>query len=92
MAEIGSIPFKRGDEAEGFLIAIAVADKGLIDIHDRRTQVLSREAAREWMQQGVGRKEAKKIVADGSVPTNVFIWRSVGNDHNQGPEFIEPID
>lgn len=35
MAAIGSIPFERGDEAEGFLIVTAAADKGLVDIHAR---------------------------------------------------------
>lgn len=29
MAAIGSVPFERGDEAEGFLIVTAAADKGL---------------------------------------------------------------
>ena len=36
MAAIGSTPFERGDEAEGFLIVTAAADQGLVDIHDRR--------------------------------------------------------
>lgn len=44
MAAIGSIPFERGDEAEGFLIVTAAADQGLVDIHDRRPLVLSPEA------------------------------------------------
>ncbi|KDL89096.1 hypothetical protein AE02_05295 [Klebsiella variicola] len=30
MAAIGSTPFERGDEAEGFLIVTAAADKGLV--------------------------------------------------------------
>ncbi len=40
MAAIGSTPFERGDEAEGFLIVTSAADKGLVDIHDRRPLVL----------------------------------------------------
>ena len=40
MAAIGSTPFERGDEAEGFLIVTAAADKGLVDIHGRRPRVL----------------------------------------------------
>ena len=31
MAAIGSTPFERGDEAEGFLIVTAAADRGLVD-------------------------------------------------------------
>ncbi|WP_256937878.1 SOS response-associated peptidase family protein, partial [Enterobacter chuandaensis] len=53
------------DEAEGFLIVTSAADKGLVDIHDRRPLVLSPEAAREWMRQDIGGKEAEEIAADG---------------------------
>lgn len=42
MAAIGSIPFERGDDAEGFLLVTAAADKGLVDIHDRRPLVYHR--------------------------------------------------
>lgn len=45
MASIGSTPFERGDEAEGFLIVTAAADKGLVDVHDRRPLVLVSVAA-----------------------------------------------
>ena len=87
MAAIGSTPFERGDEAEGFLIVTAAADKGLVDIHDRRPMVLSPEAAREWMKQDVGGKEAEEIAADGAVPADKFKWhpvsRAVGNVKNQ---------
>ncbi|WP_148399340.1 SOS response-associated peptidase family protein [Enterobacter mori] len=54
MVANGSTPFERGDEGEGFLIVTSAADKGLIDIHDRRPLVLSPEAAREWMRQEIG--------------------------------------
>lgn len=93
MAAIGSTPFERGDEAEGFLIVTSAADKGLIDIHDRWPLVLSPEAAREWMRQDVGGKKAEEIIADGTVPADEFIWhavtRAVGNVKNQGAELIE---
>lgn len=95
MAAIGSTPFERGDEAEGFLIVTTAADKGLVDIHDHRPLVLSPEAAREWMRQDVGGKEAEEIVSDGLVPADAFIWqavsRAVGNVKNQGPKLIEPV-
>ncbi|MCC3264157.1 DNA breaking-rejoining protein, partial [Paenibacillus polymyxa] len=68
-------------------------DKGLVDIHDRRPLVLSPEAAREWMRQDVGGKEAEEIIADGAVPADEFIWHAVtragGNVKNQGAELIE---
>ncbi|ENP7130880.1 MULTISPECIES: SOS response-associated peptidase [Raoultella] len=95
MAAIGSVPFERGDEAEGCLIVTASADQGLVDIHDRRPLVLMPEAAREWMRQDVGSKEATEIAADGSVSADHFTWhpvsRSVGNVKNQGAELIEAI-
>jgi putative SOS response-associated peptidase YedK len=95
MAAIGSTPFERGDEAEGFLIVTAASDKGLVDIHDRRPLILSPEAAREWMRQDVGGKEAQEIVADGSVPADAFIWHAVsreeGNIKSQESWLLEPL-
>ena len=78
MAAIGSVPFERGDEAEGFLPLVLVP-----------------EAAREWMRQDVGGKEAEEIIADGALSADHFKWhpvsRAVGNVKNQGPELIEAI-
>lgn len=95
MAVIGSVPFEHGDEAEGFLIVTAAADQGLIDIHDRRPLVLVPEAAREWMRQDIGGKEAGEIAADGTVSADDFTWypvsRAVDNVKNQRPELIEKI-
>ncbi|MBZ6768007.1 hypothetical protein FMJ84_16995 [Klebsiella oxytoca] len=58
MAATGSVPFKRGDEVEVFLIVNAAADLGLVDFHDRRPLVLVPAAAREWMKQYIVGKEA----------------------------------
>ncbi|HBT6955312.1 TPA: SOS response-associated peptidase, partial [Klebsiella pneumoniae] len=53
------------------------------------------EAAREWMRQDVGGKEAEEIIADGALSADHFKWhpvsRAVGNVKNQGPELIEAI-
>jgi putative SOS response-associated peptidase YedK len=87
--------FERGDEAEGFLIVTAAADQGLVDIHDRRPLVLVPEAAREWMRQDIGGKEAGEIATDGSVTADHFTWhpasRAVGNVKNQGSDLISPL-
>lgn len=95
MAAIGSTPFERGDDAEGFLIVTTAADQGLADIHDRRPLTLSPEAARAWMRQDVGGKEAQSIAKDDAVSADHFTWhavsRAVGNVKNQGAELIEPI-
>ncbi|MER4731876.1 SOS response-associated peptidase family protein, partial [Klebsiella pneumoniae] len=94
MAAIGSTPFERGDEAEGFLIVTAEADQGLVDIHDRRPLVLTSEAAREWMRQDIAGKEAGEIAADGSVSADHFTWhpvsRAVSNVKNQSSDLIKP--
>lgn len=93
MAAIGSTPFERGDEAEGFMIVTSAADKGLVDIHDRRPLVLSPEAAREWMRQNVSGRGVEDIISNGTEQADKFIWhavtRTLGNPRNQGPELIE---
>jgi len=94
MAAIGSTPFERGDEAEGFLIVTAAADKGLVDIHDRRPLVLTPEAAREWLRQETRGVNAEELAKTGAVAAEEFTWhpvtRAVGNVQNQGAELIEP--
>lgn len=95
MAAIGSTPFERGDESDGFLIVTTAADKSLADIHDRRPLVLPPNAAREWMRQDVGMEEAESIAEDGAVAAEQFSWHkvslAVGNVKNQGPALIEPV-
>ena len=90
MAAIGRTPFERGDHAEGFLIVTVAADRGLVDIHDRRPLVLTPEAAREWMRQDVTGAEAAEIASDGAVSADDFT-RAVGNVKNQGPELLAPL-
>lgn len=52
-------------------------------------------AARGWMRQDIGGKEASEIAADGSVSADHFIWhrvsREVGNVRNQSSELINSI-
>lgn len=95
MAAIGSPPFERADEAEGFLIVTSAADKGLVDIHDRRPLVLTTEAAREWMRQDAGGKEAGQIIFNGIVPAEKFIWhavtRTVGNVKHQESGLLKAL-
>lgn len=78
------------------MIVTSAADKGLVDIHDRRPLVLSPEAAREWMRQDIGGKEAEEIAADGAVPAEKYIWhavtRAIGDVRNQGANLTSPLD
>ncbi len=73
----------------------SAADKGLIDIHDRRPLVLSPKAAREWMRQDISGKEAEEIVVDGAVPADKFIWhtvtRAVGNVKINDDYLVAPL-
>ncbi|SNY59846.1 SOS response-associated peptidase family protein [Enterobacter sp. CC120223-11] len=80
MAAIGSTPFERGDAAEGFLIVTTAADKGLVDIHDRRPLVLSPEATREWMSQELSVKELESVILNRMVQEDAFTWRPVARD------------
>ena len=68
------------------MTAAATSDKGLVDIHVRQPLVLTPGAAREWIRQELGRKEAEELAADGVVPPDKFIWhavtRAVGNVKN----------
>lgn len=77
------------------MIVTAAAEQGLVDIHDRRPLVLVPEAAREWMRQDVGGKEAEEVIADGTVSADHFTWhpisRAVGNVKNQDPEILFPL-
>lgn len=96
MAAIGRAPFEQGDEHEGFVIVTAAAEKGLLDIHDRRPLVLTAQAATRWLSQDVSGEEAEDIARQDSVPAEAFAWhpvgRAVGNVKNQGAELIEPIE
>jgi len=76
------------------LIVTAAADKGLVDIHDRRPLVLTPEAAREWLRQETRGVDAEELAKTGTVAAEEFTWhpvtRAVGNVQNQGAELIEP--
>lgn len=51
-------------------------------------------AAREWMRQDVGGKEAEEIIADGALLADHFTWhpvsRAVSNVKNQSSDLIKP--
>ncbi|HKN05539.1 MAG TPA: SOS response-associated peptidase family protein [Buttiauxella sp.] len=94
-AAIGKQPFDMGNEAEGFLIVTASADKGLVDIHDRRPVALSPEAARQWLRHSISSTEAEDIAKLSAVDTSYFAWHAVsariGNVSNHQPDVIDPI-
>lgn len=92
---IGSAPYDRGDENEGFVIVTAAADQGLVDIHDRRPVVLTPDAAMAWLDQATSSAQAQVLARDGALPAEQFAWHpvpmAVGNPRNQGANLIDPI-
>ncbi|MRT11114.1 SOS response-associated peptidase [Enterobacteriaceae bacterium RIT711] len=95
-AVIGKQPFDLGDEAEGFLIVTAAADRGLVDIHDRRPLVFTPKAAMEWMNTETTAEQASKLANHAAVPADKFTWhpvtRTVGNVKTQSKDLIINID
>lgn len=95
-AAIGKQPFDAGDEAEGFLIVTAAADRGLVDIHDRRPLVFTPEAALEWMSPETSGAQASELAHEAAIPAKEFTWhpvtRAVGNVKNQSKDLIINID
>ncbi|MCU6194888.1 SOS response-associated peptidase [Enterobacter sichuanensis] len=95
MAALGARPFGLRDDGEGFVIVTAAADKGLLDIHDRRPLVLTPDAARDWLRESLSGDEAVRTAEQGAVPAEAFTWYpvspAVGNVKNQGKSLIEPL-
>jgi putative SOS response-associated peptidase YedK len=95
MAAIGSVPLSAATKPKGFDSDRRSRSRA-VDIHDRRPLVLSPEAAREWMRQDIGGKEAEEIAVDGAVPTDHFTWHpvssAVGNVKNQYAELLKNIN
>lgn len=82
------------NERDGFVIITAAADRGLVDIHDRKPLVLTPEVATEWMDPATSPERAAAIVESGCRPAEDFRWypvgKAVGSVRNQGAELIEP--
>lgn len=95
MAALGARPFGLWDDGEGFVIVTAAADKGLLEIHDRRPLVLTPDAARDWLRESLSGDEAGRTAEQGAVPAEAFTWYpvspAVGNVKNQGKSLIEPL-
>jgi putative SOS response-associated peptidase YedK len=64
----------------------------MVDIHDRRPEVLSPKHAREWVDPETTPERAAEIAKACRRPTEEFTWfevsMDVGNVRNQGPYLI----
>lgn len=78
------------------MIVTAAADKGLVDIHDRRPLVFTPKAALEWLNPETTGAQASELAHDAAMSAEIFTWhpvtRAVGNVKNQGSELIRNTD
>ncbi|WP_413728720.1 SOS response-associated peptidase family protein [Sodalis sp. RH19] len=83
-------------EDDGFVIVTAASDKGLVDIHDRRPLVMTREASLEWLSPDTTPERAEELAKDFVIPADEFtfhpVGKAVGNIHNDNAGIIERID
>lgn len=80
------------DPRDGFVIVTAAADRGLVDIHDRKPLVLAPDAAREWLDPDTSTARAAQLLQNGCRPAADFCWhpvgKAVGNTRNEGRDLI----
>ncbi len=83
-------------EDDGFVIVTAASDKGLVDIHDRRPLVMTREASLEWLSPETTPERAEELAHDSAIPDYEFsfhpVSKSVGNIHNDNKSLIDKIN
>lgn len=84
------------NDQDGYVIATATSDQGMVDIHDRRPLVLAPSLAREWLDPDLDLARVEKIAKTMCRPIENFEWfrvgKEVGNVRNQGPHLILPVD
>jgi putative SOS response-associated peptidase YedK len=80
---------------DGFAIVTSSADRGLLDIHDRRPVVLDLDAALAWMAPDTTADIALALTAEYSLPESAFKWhpvtRAMGNVRYQKDDAVRPV-
>ena len=80
---------------DGFAIVTSSADRGMLDIHDRRPVVLDNDAALAWMAPTTTSEIALALTAEYSLPESAFKWhpvtRAMGNVRYQKDDAVRPI-
>ena len=87
-------------EGDGFQIVTALADAGLVDVHDRRPVVFDAAHAREWLEAGESAEAADALAREAALPAEAFTWYPVSRDVNasaganvhDAPYLVEPLD
>lgn len=79
---------------DGFVIVTAASERGLLDIHDRRPLVMTREASLEWMAPQTSPARAEQLAINCVIPADEFsfhpVGSEVGNIRNNNPALIQP--
>ena len=82
--------------SNGFTIVTADAQAGMVDVHDRRPVVLTRDDAAFWLDPAMDAEQAEQFVRSVALGPESFEWymvdRAVGNVKNQGAHLAAPID
>ena len=80
---------------DGFAIVTSSADKGMLDIHDRRPVVLADDAALAWMAPTTTSEIALALTAEYSLAESAFKWhpvtRAMGNVRYQKDDVVRPV-
>lgn len=89
-------PGREDQEGVGFVIVTTDAEGGMVDVHDRRPVVFSREDAALWMDNSLAPAQAEQLARSVSLPSDAFEWFEVGKEVNRagnnGPHLIEPLN
>lgn len=82
-------------DGDGFVIITAASDQGMVDIHDRKSLVLTPEHAREWIDPSLTPARAVEIAKECCQPVEDFDWyavgKAVGSVKNQGADLLLPL-
>ncbi|CAB3754018.1 SOS response-associated peptidase [Paraburkholderia humisilvae] len=80
----------------GFVIVTAPAESGMLDVHDRRPLVLTREEASEWLNPATTFDAAVSLANSAGKSSDDFHWYKVSPGVNRSgtdsPTFNEPIE
>ncbi|MFL9812894.1 SOS response-associated peptidase family protein [Stutzerimonas sp. VN223-3] len=93
MAAVGhfSAPDEEPKDTDGFRIVTADAEGGMVDVHDRRLIVFTKEVAREWLSD-IALVYARNLLDEQALPADEFVWypvsQDVGNVRNDGPSLL----
>jgi putative SOS response-associated peptidase YedK len=88
-------PGKEPTEGTGFVIVTAAAERGMVDVHDRRPVAFSAEDAALWMDNSLPAEQAEYLARSVALPPEAFEWYEVSRDVNKvgnnDEHLIQPV-